>query len=316
MAKNRSMVKLIHADDFFPAQDVVNLREMVKDFEFVQKEYGYELPNFNLIFPDIESILYHVLGERVTVDPERSGVIRKPFNNAIHFESFDSPNEWVFIVALEPTEINLWHHISDHTMGDLSPADSKSVFEGAKFNYRNLFEWKIQTNILLEPNQGLFIRPWMFHSLAEGMVQYYRLLADDKYRILVMGYPGSVKNEVTKKLSQYFENCSIINSMEERVKVKDMDFSIDGQMRHCYRLLKYARASTAPVTIINMACPLPKMREVLNPDFLVWVSDKTESEYPELNEIYVPPMVYDAECKSSSDEEIKQIIARIMTKRI
>ena len=201
-------------------------------------------------------------------------------------------------------------------MGDLSPADSKSVFEGAKFNYRNLFEWKIQTNILLEPNQGLFIRPWMFHSLAEGMVQYYRLIADDKYRILVMGRPGSAKNEVTQKLSKYFETCSVIHSMEERIKVKDIDFSVNGQMRHCYRLLKYARASKTPVTIINMACPLPKMREVLHPDFLVWVSDKDKSEYTELNEMYVPPAVYDAECKSSSDEEIQKIIARIMTKRI
>jgi len=321
MARNRSMVKLIHADGFFPPQDVVNLRNVVQGFNFVEKEYGYELPDFNLIFPNIETTLYHVLGERVTVDPDRSGVIRRPFNHAIHFESFDSPNEWVFIVALEATQVNLWHHISDTSMGELSPADSRSVFEGMNFNYRNLFEWKIHTNIMLEPNQGLFIRPWVFHSLEDGLVQYYRLIADQKYRILVMGMPESAKSEITHQLSQRFaecgfESCTVINSMQQRHLARDLDFTVNGQIRHCHRLLKQARASKSDLTIIDMCCPIPEMREVLNPDFLIWADVPTVSQYSDLTDMFVPPMTYDAACSTASDKELQQLIHRIKTKRI
>lgn len=315
--KSRSMVKLIHADDFYPEQDIKNLRNVVVDMPFEQRSYGYELPHFNLVFPDIEIILYKVLGERVTVDVNRSGVIRKPYNNAIHFEEFDTSEEWCFFVALEPTSINLWHHIKDSSKGDISEVDSTSVFDASKaYDFNNFFEWKIHTNILLEPNQGLFIRPWTFHSLESGLVQYHRLIADNNYRILVMGYPGSKKDSIAQKLSRKIENCSLIDSMQERINNKDVDFTVDGHMRHCYRLLNQARNSQSDVTIINMSCPLEKMRQILNPDIIVWVSDKLECEYEEANKIYEIPEVYDIECKDDSDEQIDNVIKRIKSKRI
>jgi len=316
MAKNRSMVRLIHADGFFPNDDVKNLQALVKDLQFTPKEYGDELPNFNLIFPDIEITFYNVLGERVTVDPKRSGIIRKPYNNAIHFESFESPNEWCFIIALERTTLNVYKHVADIRYNELDQTDSRSVFDGYQHNYRNWFEWDVTTNIILEPNQGVFIRPWVFHSLQDGLVQYYRLIADDKYRILVMGYPGSKKDSVVEKLAEQFEDCLVIDSMAERTKAKDIDFSKDGHLRHCYRLLNQARQSESKVTIINMTCPLAKMRQILNPDILVWVSDKDTCEFEELNEMFETPQVFDVECSNDSSEDIDNIIKKIVTKRI
>jgi hypothetical protein len=312
---SRSMVKLIHADDFFPEQDVKNLVAAVQGMQFVPCGYGYELPNFNLIFPDIEIILNKVLGERVIVDVNRSGVIRKPYNNAIHFENFESSEEWCFIIALEKTTINLWHHIDDIKKGDISQANSKSVFEGHEFDYENFFEWKIHTNIVLEPNQGIFIRPWVFHSLESGLVQYYRLLPDNKFRILVMGHPGSKKDAVVEKLAKRFESCNVIDSMRERENLRDLDFTEPGHMRHVYRILNQARQSQSQVTIINMTCPIPKMREILNPDFLVYVNDKTESEYEVFNELFEAPQVYDIECADDSDETIEGVLKRVRTKR-
>jgi hypothetical protein len=314
--KNRSMVKLIHADGFFPKGDVESLCSVVSNMDFVEKEYGYELPNFNLIFPDIETIFYHVLGERVCVDPIRSGIIRKPHNNVIHFESFESTNEWCFIVALEKTTVNLLYHISDHTAGDLSDADAKSALDDVQFNYRNLFEWKIHTNILLEPNQGLFIRPWVFHSLSNGLVQYYRLMADMKPRILVMGLPGSNRSRIAHELAKNIEGTELINSMEERVKNKDIDFSEDGQLRHCYRLLKMARESSKNCVIINMTCPLPKMRDILNPDIIIWASDKDKCQYEDLNQMYVPPQTFDVECKTFDETTLSTIIGKMMCRRM
>lgn len=311
------MVKLIHADGFFPGNEATALKNMVENLQFVETSHGLEVQHFNLIFPDSEQIFHKVLGERVRVDTKRSGVVRKPNHNLIHFEEFETTEEWCFMVALEPTTVNFFYHIDGNDKpGEFGEVNAKTALDGFEFNYRNLFEWKIHTNILLETNQCLFYRPWIFHSLEEGMIQYYRLLADNKFRILVMGMPGSFKNSVTEKLAKRFENVSIINSMQQRIAHKDVDFSVDGQMRHCYRMLNLARNSETQITIINMACPLPKMRQILNSDIVVWVSDKTESVYGDLNEMYVPPVFFDIECNDDSDESIDQILKRIFTKRV
>ena len=315
---SRSMVKLIHADGFFPNNDANNLKNLANGLEFVRQPYGYEVPNFNLIFPDSESIFHKVLGERVTVDPKRSGVIRKPSNNEIHYEHFDSTEEWCFVVALESTTINFWYHLDPKgETGALGIPDYRTALEGVDFNYHNLLEWNIHTNIMLEANQGLFFRPWVFHSLESGLVQYYRLLADKQYRILVMGLPGSSRSSIAHKIANIIGgDASILDSYGLRHQVKDIDFTEDGQMRHCYRILNLARSATTPVTIINMACPLPKMREILNPDIVVWASDGDKCQYEELTKMFVPPMMYDIECKDNTEDTINTIIRRMMTKRI
>jgi hypothetical protein len=315
---SRRMVKLIHADGFFPNNDADNLKKLADGLQFVQKPYGYELENFNLIFPDSEIIFHKVLGERVIVDPKRSGIIRKPNNNAIHFEHFHSTEEWCFVVALEPTEINFWHHINEKDqLGDFSKPDGYDALHEINYNYNNLFEWKIHTNIILETNQCLFFRPWVFHSLYDGMVQYYRLIADTKYRILIMGVPGSSRASIAHKLSQRMgTDATLLRSFDLRKLNKDLDFTVDGQMRHCYRMLNLARSTPTPITIIDMACPLPKMRDILNPDIIVWVPDKQQSNYPELDKIYEPPFSFDIACFDDSDNTIDQIINRILTKRL
>jgi hypothetical protein len=157
----------------------------------------------------------------------------------------------------------------------------------------------------------------VFHSLESGLVQYYRLTADKQYRILVMGLPGSSRSLIAHKLANAIGgDASILHSYGLRQQFKDIDFTEDGQLRHCYRILNLARAATTPVTVINMTCPLPKMREILNPDIIVWASDGNECPYIELNEMFVPPINYDIECKDNTDDTIGNIIKRIMTKRI
>jgi hypothetical protein len=311
------MVKLIHADNFFPNNDAQNLKHVADSLEFVQKPYGYEIPNFNLILQDIEYIFHKVVGERVIVDPNLSGVVRKPNNNAIHYEHFDSTEDWCFIIALEPTVVNFWYHIDPtNKMGELGIPDAKSALDGTDFNYNNIFEWKIHTNIVMETNQALFFRPWVFHSLQDGMVQYYKMTADKKYRVLVMGLPESSKSAISHKLANAIgKEATLLNSNEIRHSSKDVDFSKDGQLRHCYRLLKMARASSTPVTIINMSCPTPKMRQILNPDIVVWASDAQQSQYEDLNSMFVPPNFYDIECLDSTDDTINKIVKRMMTKR-
>lgn len=174
---NKAAIKLIHADGFFPPGEELSLISAVKDLRYEMKPYGYEVQNINLIFKDIEPVFSKMLGEPVTLDKQKSGVFRKPINNIIHIEDFSSINEWCFIIALESTTFNIFHHTSDTRFAS-GEVDHETALTKADFNYRNLFEWKLVTNIHLTPNQGVFFRPWCFHSLENGIVQYYRLLPD------------------------------------------------------------------------------------------------------------------------------------------
>jgi len=173
---NRTKIKLIHADGFFPKGEAESLCSVVQGMKYVEKEYGLELPNFNLILPDIHLVFSKILGEDVVIDRERSGTIRKPHNNMIHFESFESPDEWCFILALERTTLNIYKHVKDIRYNEYDSVDSRNVLEGYQFDYGNFFEWDITSNIILDANHGVFIRPWVFHSLQDGTVQYYRIM--------------------------------------------------------------------------------------------------------------------------------------------
>lgn len=305
-ASNRPMVKMLHADGFFPAGDVENCVAAVKDMRFTEKEYGYELDHFNMVLGGLEPILSKVLGERVIVEHSRSGIFRKPFNNIIHFENFDSLNEWCFIVALEKNTLNLFHHRNQK-----GETDAKTALEGYQFNYRNLFEWDLHTNVLLEPNQGVFIRPWVFHTLDSNLVQYYRLVTDRHFRVLIMGKPNSSRKQVTEALAKHFENSKTLNSYELRVQHKDVDFTEGGRLRHTHRLLTLARNSADnEITFINSVCPLEEQRTILNPDLIFWIDDAPE-EFQEFQE----PEFYDGRYTVVNNETINDMIKRINTKR-
>lgn len=170
------MVKVLLADNFYPKGDAEAYWAAVAGLQFVEKEYGQEIDHFNMIFPGVEPILSKVIGEPVKVDKDRSGVFRRPMG-IVHFEGFDSLDEWCFVVALEKTTFNIYHHLKDGQYGNI---DAWSALDGYQFNYRNLFEWDVNINIQMEPNQGIFFRPWMFHTFQNGIVQYYRLLKGDE----------------------------------------------------------------------------------------------------------------------------------------
>lgn len=169
------MVKVLLADNFYPEGDAQAYANAVRFLRFEPMEYGEEIKNFNMIFPGVDDVLSKVLGEPVVVDVERSGTFRKPMICVVRFESFENLDEWCFVAALEKTTFNLYHHLKEG-VGEAGVVDARSALDGYQnFNYRNFFEWNIDVNIVLQPNQGVFFRPWMFHSFEDGIVQYYRL---------------------------------------------------------------------------------------------------------------------------------------------
>lgn len=173
---NKAAIKLIHADGFYPKGEAEAAWGVVHNLRFQPKNYGDEIENFSLVLPGIDEIFSKMIGEELEVDRSVSGVFRRPYNGLIHFEHFDQPNEWCFVIALEKTTLNIYNHVKDIRKNPKIDVDAETALDGYQFNYRNMFEWDVQTNIVLKPNQGVFFRPWCFHSFEDGVINYYRLL--------------------------------------------------------------------------------------------------------------------------------------------
>jgi len=158
------LIKLLQADNFFKDEDVQIMFNATNNLQFVEKEHGLEIENFNMVIPDLDQIFSKLLAEEVTVDEENSGIFRKP-NQNIHFETFTSLSDWVFIVALQFTSFTLYHHLDG----------PKTALDEYRLNYKDFMKWDCHTNIFLQPNEGIIFRPWLFHALDPGLIQLYKL---------------------------------------------------------------------------------------------------------------------------------------------
>lgn len=153
-------------DGFYLQEEAERLCTVISNLQFVKTEFGQEVANFNMVADDADELFSRVLNKQVEVIKEHSGIFRQP-ELFIHFEGFDAPNEWIFAVALgHPyTTFNIFEHQSG----------PKNALEGYKHNYKNLFEWDLTVNYQLQPGQGIFFRPWLFHSFDHGLIQVFRL---------------------------------------------------------------------------------------------------------------------------------------------
>lgn len=278
---SRLMVKVLQSDGFFNPNDVEHLYNIASSMEFTPFELGQEIKNFNLVQPGIDEVLSTVVGEKLIIDEQNSGKFIRPMHG-IHFEGFDHPNEWCFAVALERCTFNVYYHLSG----------AKTALDGYRFNYQNMFEWDYHTNILLEPNQGIFYRPWVFHSFDGGLLYHNRLKSVDaftaKKKILVMGLPGSGKTTLASALSKEL-NASHFNADEVRKMYNDWDFSDEGRMRQAERMRNLTHLSQTEYNIVDFVCPRIATRDTVNADFTIWMNTIESGRYEDTNKIFQKP---------------------------
>ena len=169
-----SILKIMSIDGFYTSEMAINISRLLASSTFDEYEFGKQIRDFNMVSEDIDEMFSTVLNFNVIVDKE-SGFFRYP-QHFIHFESFDSLQDWLFVVALEPSTFNVFEHKSG----------AKTALQDYRFNYRNLFEWDLKINYLLDPGQGVFFRPWLFHSFDNGLIQVFKvkeLSQDTKYQV-------------------------------------------------------------------------------------------------------------------------------------
>jgi hypothetical protein len=170
---NRSVINYIHARDYFPHDEVHNISPLVQDVHWIDKKFGKEMENFNLIFEDIDIVLGKMVGDLVEIDRPNSGTLRRTVHEVIHFEDFEDTNDWRFVVAVDDNEFKTYVHTSGYkSMLDYLKDESEEKLE---LNWFDPEQWEQETTIKMKPNDVLFYRPWIFHSFQEGILHYYKL---------------------------------------------------------------------------------------------------------------------------------------------
>lgn len=161
------LLKTITVENYYSQEECYHLSKVILPLlQFKENDFGQDLQNFNMVSEDASEIFSKVLNNKVNVQLESSGVFRIPHQSSfIHFEEFESNKDWLFVVAIEHTTFNIFEHKSG----------ARTAMDGYEFQYRNLFDWNLTTNFILSPGQGIFFRPWLFHSFSSGLIQIFRL---------------------------------------------------------------------------------------------------------------------------------------------
>jgi adenylylsulfate kinase len=109
-----------------------------------------------------------------------------------------------------------------------------------------------------------------------------------------MGLPGAGKTTLALNLLNYFSPDVLwLNADEIRRKFNDWDFSKSGRIRQSRRMREIADVSNREYIIADFVCPLQEMRDIYDPDFLIWVDTIAEGRFQDTNQVFVPPDQYD-----------------------
>ncbi len=119
-------------------------------------------------------------------------------------------------------------------------------------------------------------------------------IAGGKMLILVMGLPETGKSTLARAMAitlgaRHFDADNVRRSFN------DWDFTVNGRMAQAYRMrgLCDMAAEEGVIAIADFVCPLQAGREVLAPDYLIWMDTAKAGPYEDTNRIFDPPVHYD-----------------------
>ncbi len=112
-------------------------------------------------------------------------------------------------------------------------------------------------------------------------------------KILICGLPTSGKSTLALSLQSLLSDCDLFNGDEIRKSLNDWDFSIQGRLRQATRFKEMSDNCTSKYCLMDFVCPLPEMRDIVNPDWIIWMDTIDESKYEDTNKLFVKPYKYD-----------------------
>jgi len=131
-------------------------------------------------------------------------------------------------------------------------------------------------------------------------------------KILIMGLSGAGKSELAKELHSLFqdgERSSMrINGDEVREANNDWDFSREGRIRQAKRMAKLAKKSNTDYVIADFIAPTKEIRDIFNPDMLIWLDTVRSSKYTNTDVLFEPPLEYNYIITEKNASKWAQII--------
>ncbi len=107
--------------------------------------------------------------------------------------------------------------------------------------------------------------------------------------ILIMGLPSAGKTTLSIELMKLLDNAEWFNADQVRTAYDDWDFSFEGRVRQAKRMQDYAKSSKAKYCILDFVCPIKEMREMVQPDVIIWMDTKNQSSYEDTNQLFMKP---------------------------
>jgi len=134
-------------------------------------------------------------------------------------------------------------------------------------------------------------------------------------KILIMGLPGSGKTTLSKSLKQKLDHCIHLNADEIRKEYNDWDFSVEGRLRQANRMSSLADEHLKKVkhVICDFVCPTNNTRNLLNPDYVIFMNTINRSIYEDTNNMFEVPK-FDFEVTHKDAEMYSFLIKQDMIK--
>lgn len=109
-------------------------------------------------------------------------------------------------------------------------------------------------------------------------------------KILIFGHSGSGKSTLAKPLSELI-NGVWLNADVVRTKYNDWDFSNLGRLNQAHRMLYLADGVEAAgkIAIVDFIAPTVLSREIIAPDYTVFMDTIKESRYQDTNALFEKP---------------------------
>lgn len=122
-------------------------------------------------------------------------------------------------------------------------------------------------------------------------------------KVLVMGLSGAGKSTFSSMLVDRLPKSHHLNADEVRRIYNDWDFSIDGRIRQCMRMVDISNHLKVDYVVYDFICPLPETRSIIGADYIIWIDTIKDCVYKDTLGLFVPPEVYDIRIVSMNDME-------------